>query len=129
MIPDRPVNCPIQNAATTREVVQHLMTGSYRPLIQEYKALLEEDPDYLDFHFASAALRVQFALKLNDLPSLQIGLCNGSPTHRCCVLEALVEAVSRCSKERSAGGRGRAPDLSQSNHYGIPLSAGREARQ
>ncbi len=95
--------CPHLRFVSTEQLVRMLLSEGYRPLLQRYRFILEDDPDYFRFHCTSAALKLQFELKLHDLPDLEITSCNGPDGDGCCIIDALEEAIRRSSGEnRSA---------------------------
>jgi hypothetical protein len=87
-IPDHAVTCPSFN-----EVVRIFLSEKYSPVLDEYCSMLHSDPEYLSYHGTSTALKLQFQLKLKDLPSLCIGGCLHGGTMECCIVAALKEAI------------------------------------
>ena len=71
-------------------------------MLDEYCSTLEEYPDYLTYHSESTALKLQFQLKLNDLPSLSIRKCVNESSGECCIVDALKEAMNRRLADRAA---------------------------
>ncbi len=94
--------CPQLSFISSERLIQLLLTERYRPLLLQYRYLLEEDPDYLRFHCTSTALKLQYELKLHDLPELEITSCDGPANDGCCILDALEEAIRRCPAEAKA---------------------------
>jgi len=76
-------------------VVQILSSEGYSQILEEYCAVLKEDPEYLTYYCASNALRLQYLLKLSDMPGLIVGECLTGPTCDCCIIDALKEAIRR----------------------------------
>ena len=91
--------CPQLSFVSTEQLVRLLLSERYFPLLQQYQYILEEDPDYFRFHCTSVALKLQFELKLNDLPDLAITSCHGPADDGCCIIDALEEAIRRCAKK------------------------------
>ena len=93
----RPMTCP-----PFEGVVQMLLSQRYTRTLDEYSSLLDEDPDYLTHHSTATALKLQFEIKLNDLPSLKIGECLDQCSVECCIVDALREALKRRSSPEYA---------------------------
>ena len=88
-------HCRVESCASQEEITRLLMKVEYTRLIEEYRSILGDDPSYLEFHGASVVLIVEYALKLHDLDTVPIGLCDRSCSGNCCVLSALVSAIQR----------------------------------
>jgi hypothetical protein len=101
-MPKNVLYCPHLRFVSSEQLVELLLSESHRSLLRQYQYILEEDPDYLRFHCTSTALKLQFELKLNDLPDLSIASCNGPGEEGCCIIDALEEALRRLPKERRA---------------------------
>src|SRR5512140_390972 len=86
----QPISCPSFDS-----MIELLQSERYTWIVNEYGAMLEEDPRYLEFHHTSAALKLQFLLKDEVFPSLCIGDCIDEDTRECCVVTALREAIRR----------------------------------
>lgn len=91
--------CPHLRFVSSEHLVQMLLSEKYRPMLMEYRYILEDDPDYFRFHCTSTALKLQFELKLHDLPDLAIDSCNGPTDDGCCIIDALEEAIRRCAAD------------------------------
>jgi hypothetical protein len=76
-------------------VVRILSSEPYSQILDEYRSVLEDDPEYLRYYCAKTALRLQLLLKLNELPSLTVGGCLEGSCDACCIIGALKEAMSR----------------------------------
>ena len=87
--------CPHLSFVSSEQLVRLLLSEEYRPLLLLYRNILEDDPDYLRFHCTSTVLKLQFELKLHDLPELSIACCNGPEDGGCCIIDALEEAIRR----------------------------------
>lgn len=87
------LHCHLKSCSSAEDIARLLTTNEYASMIEEYRSILDDDPGYLEFHHASGVLKVQFALKLHDLSTLEIGLCEGSGACGCCVLAALRSAI------------------------------------
>ena len=74
---------------------QLLSTARYSWILDAYRSRIEEDADYLSYHWMSTSLKLQFLLKLNDLPLLEIGECFNGVSGECCLVTALREAIKR----------------------------------
>ncbi len=94
--------CPQLSFASSEWLVNLLLSKEYRPLLEQYRYVLEDDPDYFRFHCTSTALKLQFELKLHDLPELKIDACNGPAGDGCCIIDALEEAIRRSSVDNHA---------------------------
>ncbi len=66
-------------------------------ILDEYGSLLEDDPQYLAFHWMSTALKLQYQLKQKSVPTLDIGSCIDESSRGCCMVDALKEAILRRS--------------------------------
>jgi hypothetical protein len=91
--------CQHMSLVSPERLIQMLLSEPYRPILLEYRSILEDDPDYLRFHCTSTALKLQFELKLHDLPDLTITSCHGPAGGECSILDALEEAIKRCPAE------------------------------
>ncbi len=89
------VYCDATACLSFEKIVQLLLSERYSGVLDEYCFTLEEFPDYLSYHSMSTALRLQFELKLNDLPWLKIGGCTPEIPGGCCLVDALKEAIRR----------------------------------
>ena len=76
-------------------VVRILSSESYSQILDEYRSVLEDDPEFLRYYCAKTALRLQVLLKQNELPSLTLGGCLEGSCDDCCIIGALKEAISR----------------------------------
>jgi hypothetical protein len=76
-------------------VVRILSSEPYSQILDEYRSVLEDDPEYLRYYCAKTALRLQLLLKLKELPSLTVGGCLEGSCDACCIIGALKEAMSR----------------------------------
>lgn len=94
--------CRVMTGASLQELVRLLLSDRYCSVVDQYRLILDEDPDYLTYHAVSTSLNLQFQLKLHDLPMLHIGGCLHELRWNCCMIDALKEAV----RQRSSG---RAP--------------------
>ena len=92
--------CPQLSFVSSEQLVKLLLSEKYQSLLQEYRYILDDDPDYFRFHCTSTALKLQFQLKLHDMPDLEIGVCNGYANDGCCIIDALEEAIKRYRCER-----------------------------
>lgn len=90
-------SCSLLSCTSFDKMVDLFTSERYCKVLEEYRAIVERDPNYLTFHFMSTALKLQFHLKLNELPSLNIGGCMKEGFGRCCVVDALKEAIDRTS--------------------------------
>ncbi len=77
------------------ELVMMLSVPENSWILDEYSSLLEDDPQYLSFHWMSTALKLQFQLKREGVPALDIGGCIDETSRGCCVVDALKEAIMR----------------------------------
>jgi tetraacyldisaccharide-1-P 4'-kinase len=77
------------------DVVQIFLSERHSRVLDEYRSILHNDPEYLLFHSTSTALKLQFQLKCDDLPLLSIGGCIEGGSGECCVVHALQEAFRR----------------------------------
>ena len=98
--------CSVARIGSVDELVGLLLSEEHRPLIEEYRSAVENDPQYFRFHCTSVALRLQYELKLHDLPSISIGECLETNSSTCCVLDSLEEALRRSSNLQSVGVQG-----------------------
>lgn len=94
-MPDQPFICHFTTCPSFEDVVQIFLSERHSGLLDEYHSILEHDPDYLSFHSTSAALKLQFQLKRDDLPMLSIGKCIEEGPSECCVVHAFQEAIRR----------------------------------
>jgi len=74
-------------------VVSMFLSERYSHIVDDYRVMLEQDPKYLAYHHTSAALQLQFQLKLEDFPALCIGECIDERSGECCIVSALREAI------------------------------------
>ena len=98
----RSVVCDNKTCPPFETVVDILSSDNYAEMVEEYCAIAKEDPAYLTYHGMSVALRVQYELKLKDLPSLTIGGCMSGFPKACCLVEALKEAITQRSSLKEA---------------------------
>ena len=91
----KPIVCDLRNCSSFDGVVQIFLNRRYAHLLNEYRSILEEDPEYLSYHGTSTALRLQFQLKSKEFPQLAIGTCLEGAGGECCIVRALHEAISR----------------------------------
>ncbi len=84
---------PLDIRATKEEITNALLGGDYRPLVEYYRSVLRDDPDYLCYHSVSASLHLCAALKRRSFPHLAVVAASQSCS--CCVIDALEEAISR----------------------------------
>ena len=94
-MPGRPKVHDASSCPSFEDLVKIFRSVKYVPVVEEYYGLLQSDPDYISYHHTSMALRLQFQLKLEDLPSLCIGSCIDERTGECCIVTALREAIRR----------------------------------
>ncbi len=87
--------CQMAAHASKEQVMALLLSDEHRPLLEGYRAILAEDPDYLRFHSASISLRLMCVLRLHDIPSLRIDQCGDAPSQGCCIVEAMLAAVQQ----------------------------------
>ena len=99
---DQSALCDLASDASFNAMVRILSSKRYAEVVDEYCSMLEDDPNYLSYHWQSAALKLHFLLKLHDLPSLNIGGCINTDSSECCIVEALKEAIRLRSSGRSA---------------------------
>ena len=99
---DRPVACSNKTCPAFENVVTILLSDKHSSLVDEYCPIAREDPTYLTYHCMSIALRVQYELKLKDLPGLTIGGCMSRFPEPCCLVDALKEAIRQRSSRRLA---------------------------
>ena len=90
-------SCNLMACTTFEGVVRMFVSDRNRKVLEEYRAIVDKDPDYLTYHFMSTALKLQYQLKLNESSSLKIGGCMQEGVGRCCVVDALKEAIDRTS--------------------------------
>jgi len=92
---EQPFICRYTTCPSFEEVVEIFLSEKHSRILDEYHSILELDPDYLTYHSTSAALKLQFQLKRDDLPLLSIGKCIEGGPSECCVVHALREAIRR----------------------------------
>jgi hypothetical protein len=92
---EQPFICRYTTCPSFEDVVKLFLSERHSWILDEYHSILEEDPDYLSFHSTSAALKLQYQLKRDDLPLLSIGKCVEGGSGECCVVHALQEAIRR----------------------------------
>jgi len=92
------VTCRIDTCPPFEELVRALLTPDHRQILEEYRSIVEQDRDYLTYHWMSTALKLQFLLKRDDIPEISIGGCIDGVASGCCVVEALREAMLRGSR-------------------------------
>ncbi len=92
---EKQVLCRLGTCPPFGELVRTLGEDKHRRMIEEYRDLLVQDPDYLTYHWMSTALKLQYQLKRDDFPDLTIGGCIDELARGCCFVEALREAIVR----------------------------------
>jgi hypothetical protein len=91
--------CPVDISATKEEIVDILLTDDYRPLLEYYRSVLRDDPDYLRFHGVSTSFRLCSALKLTSFPRRPLAYHTDGCS--CCVVDALEGAIKRLEDEHA----------------------------
>ncbi len=99
---ERQASCDLMSSVSFEEVVHAFLSERYRKDLEEYRTIIDKDPDYLTYHFMSTALKLQFQLKLSMAPTLNIGGCMKGGPGRCCVIDALKEAIERTAPAHTA---------------------------
>lgn len=99
-MPEQPVLCHNTSCPPFQNVVSLLSSNKHTSLVDEYCSIAREDPSYLTYHCMSIALRVQYELKLEDVPGLTIGGCMSQFPEPCCLVEALKEVIQQRSMYR-----------------------------
>ena len=92
---EKPFTCDISGCPSFEGVVDIFLNSRYARVVDDYRSILEEDPEYLSYHGMSTALRLQFQLKRKELPQLGIGACFEAATGECCIVSALREAIRK----------------------------------
>ena len=87
--------CRVDTCPAFEDLVGLFLVDQNRWIVDEYAALLEDDPEYLQFHWLSAAMKLQYQFKSSSLPDLDIGGCIDATSQGCCVVDALKEAIVR----------------------------------
>ncbi len=90
-------SCRTASCPAFEDLVEMLSEARNTSILDEYTSLLEDDPEYLTFHWISTALKLQFHLKRHSVPALDIGACIDESSRGCCVVDALKEAILRRS--------------------------------
>jgi hypothetical protein len=88
----------------SERLVQILLSEEYRPLIQQYRCTLEDDPDYLRFHCTSTGLKLQYELN-HEWPELAIASCESTVGDGACIIDALEDAIRRVPVGRDGHGQ------------------------
>jgi hypothetical protein len=89
---------PVDIHATKEEIIDILLSDEYRALLEYYRSVLEDDPDYLRFHGVSTSFRLCSALKLQSFP--RRSLAYHTDACSCSVVEALEGAIKRLESEQ-----------------------------
>ena len=97
---DNQFSCSLMSRNSLDEVVNVFLSPSYQRVIDEYREVVQKDPEYLAYHLMSTALRLQYQLKVDALPALSIGGCVREGVGRCCIIDALKEAIVRTTPAR-----------------------------
>ena len=99
--------CRIGSCPAPATLARIFESDQYTKIVTTYKALIDDDPEYLTYHWMSTAMRLQYILKSTDLPDLQIGDCIDPTSCTCCVVEALQAAIHRRSHNGTQAARSR----------------------
>ncbi len=117
--------CSVDLFSSKEELIGLLLSEEHHSLLEAYREILEEDPDYLRFHATSTALRLQCALKTHNLPSLRVGTCPASNPRGCCMLEVLEGALKLCPVRSATNAEISGTRMSES--FAVPRRRARSA--